>query len=353
MARGGRRVKVSRGALVALLSAALFGVSTPFAKRLVGDLPPVLLAGLLYVGSGAGLGIFRVLRPGARGSFSRREMPWLAGAILFGGVLAPVLLMIGLRSTPAAAASLLLNLEGVFTALLAWFVFHENFDRRIAVGMVLIVAGGGVLSWQPGGSFGVSLGALLVVAACACWAIDNNLTQKVSAADPVTIAATKGSVAGVINVAIALALGASLRLPAAFIVGALLVGLVGYGLSLALFVVALRHLGTARTGAYFSVAPFVGAAVSLVLFREPMTPGLLTAGLLMGAGVWLHLSERHEHEHHHELLTHTHRHVHDEHHHHEHAPGVDPREPHTHPHEHEAMTHAHPHYPDIHHRHRH
>ena len=347
---GGRRVKVSRGATLALASAALFGASTPFAKRLVGEMPPILLAGILYLGSGSGLGLFRLLNHGQRGSISRREMPWLAGAVLFGGVLGPILLMLGLRSTPAAAASLLLNLEGVFTALVAWFVFHENFDRRIALGMVLIVAGGVVLSWQPDA---ISSGALAVIAACLCWAIDNNLTQKVSSGDPVTIAATKGSVAGVINIAIALAMSAAHRPPAATIVAALIVGLVGYGVSLALFVLALRHLGTARTGAYFSLAPFVGAAVSVLLFRESIAPGLAVAGVLMLAGVWLHLSERHVHEHHHDRLAHTHPHVHDEHHQHEHAARVDPREPHTHPHEHEPMTHAHPHYPDIHHRHRH
>jgi len=203
--------------------------------------------------------------------------------------------------------------------------------------MVFIVAGGVVLSGQPDGSFAISSGALAVIAACLCWAIDNNLTQKVSSGDPVTIAATKGSVAGVINIATALAMGAAHRPPAATIVAALVVGLVGYGVSLALFVLALRHLGTARTGAYFSLAPFVGAAVSVLLFREPIAPGLAVAGVLMLAGVWLRLSERHLHEHHQ----------------HEHAAGVDPREPHTHPHEHEPMTHAHPHYPDIHHRHRH
>jgi drug/metabolite transporter (DMT)-like permease len=346
-------LKISRGAGLALASAALFGASTPFAKRLVGDIPPVLLAGLLYAGSGVGLRAFRVVRPAEGGSLSRREVPWLAGAILFGGVLGPVLLMTGLRTTPAASASLLLNLEGVFTAALAWFVFHENFDRRIALGMVLIVAGGLVLTWQPGGSFRLSLGAFSVVAACLCWAIDNNLTQKVSGGDPVSIAALKGSVAGIINIAIAVLLGGARWPPLPVLTSALLVGLVGYGLSLVLFVVALRHLGTARTGAYFSVAPFMGAAVSLVVLRETISSGLVVAGILMVAGVWLHLSERHEHEHRHEALSHAHAHVHDEHHQHEHGAGVDPHEPHTHPHEHAAMTHAHPHYPDIHHRHRH
>jgi drug/metabolite transporter (DMT)-like permease len=341
-----------KGVTAALLAAALFGASTPFAKVLVGQMPPVLLAGLLYVGSGAGLWLVRAAQPGERRRISRREAPWLAGAVLFGGVLAPVLLMVGLRLTAAAAASLLLNLEGVFTALLAWFAFHENFDRRIATGMALIVAGGALLSWQPGQSFAVHPGALAVAAACLCWATDNNLTQKVAAADPILIAAVKGSAAGAINLTIALVAGAGWP-PPKVTAAALLLGFLGYGVSLALYVLGLRHLGTARTGAYFSVAPFVGAAVSVPLLREPVSLLLLAAGMLMAAGVWLHLAERHEHEHHHEGMSHSHRHVHDEHHRHEHEPGVDPREPHTHWHVHEPLTHSHPHYPDVDHRHRH
>ena len=346
-------VRISRGAALALASALLFGASTPLAKRLVGETHPVFLAGLLYLGSGTGLGLYRMLRKGEGRTISRPEMPWLAGAVLFGGVLAPVLLMTGLGSTPATAASLLLNLEGVFTALLAWFVFHENFDSRIALGMGLIIAGGLVLAWQPGGSFGVSAGALAVIAACLCWAIDNNMTQKVSSADAMTIAATKGLVAGLVNVAVAVAIGAAAPPRLSAVLAALLVGFVGYGLSLALFVVALRDLGTARTGAYFSVAPFLGVAVSLVLLHERVGARLVVAALLMIAGVWLHLTERHEHAHRHEALAHEHPHVHDAHHQHEHAAGTDLGEPHTHPHVHPPLTHSHPHYPDIHHRHRH
>ena len=345
-------MKVSRGAACALGAAALFGASTPLSKLLVGEIPPVLTAALLYLGSGAGLGVLRLVGAGLRNPPARRELPWLAGAILVGGVLGPVLLMLGLRSTPGAAASLLLNLEAVFTALLAWFVFHENFDRRIAVGMLLIVAGGAVLSVKPGEAFAVSSGALAVAGACLCWAIDNNLTQKVSAADPLTLAAIKGSVAGTANLGIALALGSRVPRPEVTL-AALLVGLVGYGLSLSLYVLGLRHLGTARTGAYFSVAPFAGAALSLPLLRESVGPGLGVAGVLMAAGVWLHLTERHEHEHRHERLEHTHRHVHDEHHRHDHPEGTESSEPHMHRHEHAPVAHRHPHYPDIHHRHRH
>jgi drug/metabolite transporter (DMT)-like permease len=282
----------------------------------------------------------------------RADLPWLAGATFFGGVLGPVLLMLGLTTTPASTASLLLNLEGVFTALLAWFAFKENFDRRIFLGMVVIVAGGVLLSWQGGAGLALPLGSLAVAGACLCWGIDNNLTQKVSAGDPVQVTAVKGAVAGTVNLAVAVALGAKLPGIAA-LAGSLVVGFVGYGCSLVLFVLALRHIGTARTGAYFSLAPFVGAAVSVLLMRETVGPLFLGAAALMGVGVWLHLMERHEHEHTHERMEHTHRHVHDEHHQHAHGPDVDVRTPHTHPHVHEPLSHTHPHYPDIHHRHRH
>ncbi len=342
------------GAGLAMAAAALFGASTPFAKLLLGQLPPVLLAGLLYLGSGVGLTLLYLVRrkASAEAPLVRADLPWLAGATLFGGMLGPVLLMLGLSTTPASTASLLLNLEGVFTALLAWFAFKENFDRRIFLGMVAILAGGVILSWQSSGPLTLPIGALAVAGACLCWGIDNNLTQKVSAGDPVQVTAIKGAVAGSVNLAIALLMGAKLPgMPA--LAGSLVVGFLGYGCSLVLFVLALRHIGTARTGAYFSLAPFVGAVVSIVLLAEPVGARFVAAAALMGVGVWLHLTERHEHEHTHERLEHSHRHVHDLHHQHEHPPGADLREPHTHPHVHEPLTHTHPHYPDIHHRHEH
>lgn len=348
------RGRTPAGAGVAIAAAALFGASTPFAKLLLGQLPPVLLAGLLYVGSGVGLTLVYLLRRhrATDAPLVRADLPWLAGATLFGGVLGPMLLMLGLTTTPASTASLLLNLEGVFTALLAWFAFKENFDRRIFLGMLAILAGGVILSWQGDGPRVLPLGALAVIGACFCWGIDNNLTQKVSAGDPVQVTAIKGAVAGSVNLTIALMMGTKLPGLGA-LAGSLVVGFLGYGCSLVLFVLALRHIGTARTGAYFSLAPFVGATVSVLLLGEPVETRFLMAAALMGFGVWLHLTERHVHEHTHERMEHTHRHVHDEHHQHEHPPGVDPRGPHTHPHVHEPTTHTHPHYPDIHHRHGH
>ncbi len=349
-------MRITTGVWLALAAAVLFGTSTPLAKGLLSKAAPQLVAGLLYAGSGVGLAIVSVImaqrRKASTAALTRRDWPWLGGAILFGGVIGPVLLMIGLSRTPASAASLLLNLEGVLTALIAWTVFHENVDRRIATGMALIVIGGIVLSWEGRLAWGGMAGPLAVVAASACWAIDNNFTQKVSASDPVRIAMIKGLIAGAINVVLARALGA--RLPAAGqVTAALVLGFFGYGLSLVLFVVALRQLGTARTSAYFSIAPFIGALVSLVIWREPISLPLVVAGLCMSAGLFLHFTERHEHTHLHRPLEHTHSHRHDEHHQHPHTAGDPPAEPHTHAHVHERLEHSHPHYPDIHHRHTH
>jgi drug/metabolite transporter (DMT)-like permease len=295
----------NRGVWAALGAAALFGLGTPLAKLLLGETSPWLLAALLYLGSGVGLFVFRWLTRAARVRLSLIETAWLLGATVTGGMAAPVLLMWGLTSMPASGASLLLNAEGVFTALVAWFVFRENFDRRIALGMALIVAGAVVLSWPGETRFGAALPALSVLAACLAWAIDNNLTRKVSLTDATFIAMTKGLVAGSVNLALALWIGSTM--PAALtILAAGGVGFISYGVSLVLFVVAMRYLGTARTGAYFSTAPFAGAFAAILLLGEPITLRLLAAGLLMACGVWLHLTERHEHEHTHEILDHEH-----------------------------------------------
>jgi drug/metabolite transporter (DMT)-like permease len=342
-----------RGPAYALAAAVLFGVSAPLARLLIVQASPQLIAGLLYLGSGVGLAVVTLARGRSRkeSPLRRGDVPWLAGAVASGGVIAPLLLMLGLSRADAAAGALLLNLEGVLTALIAWFVFRENFDRRIALGMLAIVAGGVTLSWSGAPTWGFA-GPLLIGGACLGWAIDNNLTQKVSGGDPVQIAMLKGLVAGVVNAGLALYLGASL--PSVGIAAlTLLLGFVSYGVSLSLFVYALRLLGTARTGAYFSIAPFVGAALALVLFRQAPGLALVFGAALMAGGVWLHVTERHEHEHRHELLDHEHYHVHDEHHRHEHGPGDPPGEPHAHRHRHDPMTHSHPHYPDIHHRHDH
>lgn len=349
-------MRADRNIAAALGAAVLFGLSTPLAKELVGEVPPLLLAGLLYLGSGLGLAVLLGVRVAtdrnARITWPRgAEARWLLGAILAGGVLGPFLLMHGLRTTDAASASLILNLEGVFTALLAWFVFKENFDRRIALGMAAIVAGGIVLSAGPAMRAQGWIGPLAIGGACLAWAIDNNLTRRISTRDAMLIACAKGLAAGSVSVALALATGSAMASVTVALQAGLL-GFLGYGLSLTLFVVALRGLGTARTGAYFSLAPFLGAAFAVAL-GAPVTVSLIAAGVLMAIGVWLHLSEHHEHGHVHPPLTHEHPHVHDAHHRHSHAPGQDTAEPHTHVHVHDPLHHVHPHYPDVHHRHEH
>ena len=344
-----------RSVIFAFLAAVLFGASTPLAKLLVGEISPMLLAGLLYLGSGVGLSLARVIRDrGLKATGLRsEEWHWLLGAIVLGGVLAPVAMMFGLTSTSASTASLLLNLEGVLTAVLAWAVFKENADRRIVLGMASIVAGGAVLSWMPdnGGESNL-LGPLAITLACLCWAIDNNLTRKVSTSDVLFIAGAKGLIAGTVNCSLALILGATLP-PGTVLLSTMLVGLLGYGFSLVMFVLALRGLGTARTGAYFSTAPFVGALLALLLLGEPASPAFWLAAVFMGFGVWLHLTETHEHEHHHEHLEHSHRHTHDEHHRHQHEAEWNSTMSHEHWHVHTVTTHRHQHFPDTHHRHSH
>jgi drug/metabolite transporter (DMT)-like permease len=346
------------GILFALASALLFGASTPFAKLLLGTLDPWMLAGLLYLGSGLGLGALWIGRhligsPATEAPLRLPDAPWLAAIVLTGGMIGPVLLMVGLTHTPASTAALLLNLEGLATMGIAWLVFREHVDRRLLLGAFAILGGAILLSWGGWDSgTGVGWGALAIAGACLFWGIDNNLTRKLSAADPVQIAAVKGLVAGAVNLALSLLQGSAMP-PASVLLGAGLVGLAGYGFSLVLFVLALRHLGTGRTGAYFSTAPFVGAVLAIAMLADPVTLSLIAAAALMGAGVYLHVAERHEHQHQHAAIEHEHRHRHDDHHQHVHEAGDLAGEPHAHRHRHAAMMHKHPHYPDLHHRHSH
>jgi drug/metabolite transporter (DMT)-like permease len=348
--------RLAPGIRAALLAALLFGITTPLAKVLLARTGPLLLAGLLYAGSGLGLTLLRLLRDGRWRpvGLARGEGGWLAGAVLCGGILAPALLMIGLARTTAATASLLLNLEVVFTALLAWLAFREATGRRAVLGLLAIFAGGLALAlpahWAD--SSGAS-GAALVAAACCCWGLDNNLTRRISAADASGLAAIKGLAAGAVNITLAF-LAAGVVLPTASRIGAALaLGFLGYGVSLTLFIVALRELGAARASAYFATAPFIGAAVAVLVFGRAGGADFWAAAAAMALGVWLQATEHHEHEHVHAALTHSHSHRHDEHHRHAHGSEWDGREPHTHPHRHEELRHSHGHFPDIHHQHSH
>jgi drug/metabolite transporter (DMT)-like permease len=345
--------EMRNGIVAAMAAAILFGISTPLAKLLLTYTSPWLLAALLYLGSGIGLWVVRYIRHAPAVHPGRGDWRWLAGAIVTGGIFAPILLMLGLSAMPASGASLLLNAESVFTALLAWFAFKENFDYRIALGMLAIVTGAVVLSWPQAVHFAAVWPSLAILGACLAWGVDNNLTRKVSLSDASFIAMTKGLIAGFTNLVLALFIQHAAWPGTWVISGSLILGFASYGLSLTWFVIALRQLGTARTGAYFAVAPFFGAIVSIVLLDEPVTNPLLVAGVLMALGTWLHLTEHHEHRHTHDELKHNHEHVHDEHHQHEHAYPVTPGSKHHHLHQHATLRHTHQHFPDMHHQHRH
>jgi drug/metabolite transporter (DMT)-like permease len=344
--------RFQRSALLALASALLFGAAAPAVKPVADTMHPVLLAGLLYLGSFFGLAVTRLIRVSAppETRLQRRDLPVLAGAIAAGGLIAPVLLVWGLSGLAASAASLLLASEAVLTMLLAALLFREAIAARvwIAAGFILVAAG--ILAWTPVLSVPVSLHALAVLGACLLWGLDNNLTGRISLADPFAIAMWKGLVAGGVNTVLGLALAPAV--PEISWLGVLGVGGIGYGASLVLYVLALRHLGAARTAAHFGTAPFFGAALAVAFLGEPLNATLLAAFVLTGAATWLVLTERHGHEHDHEAMEHDHRHVHDEHHQHTHR-GDEGPEPHAHAHRHAPLRHRHAHFPDLHHRHRH
>jgi drug/metabolite transporter (DMT)-like permease len=332
----------------------LFGLSAPLSKRLLPSIDPLLLAGLLYVGAGSGLlaggRLSRLRRPGSEARIRRSDLGYLIGIVVLGGIVGPASMMYGLSRTSATTGSLLLNLEAPLTILVAVAFFKEHLGTRGALAALLILAGAGVLGYTPGELRGDHYGVLLIAGACAAWAVDNNLTQRLSLRDPIAIVRIKALGAGTLTTAVALMRGAPL--PSARVLGlALLLGASCYGVSIVLDVYALRLLGAAREAAFFATAPFAGALASVPLAGD--RPGFtqLVAALLMAAGAWLLTRERHGHVHAHDPIEHDHAHVHDEHHRHEHEGSV--AEPHAHPHNHPSLVHDHPHVPDLHHRHRH
>lgn len=341
------------GVPLALASAVLFGATAPVSKLLLRSIGPWLLAGLLYLGAGIGLAVLRLVRTNSRANVQaplrRNDIGWIAGVTLIGGVAGPLFLMLGLSRITAATSSLLLNLESLATMAIAWLVFRENVDRRVLLGAVLILAGAIAITWQDG-TITWNTGAAFIAAACVCWGIDNNLSRKLSNADPVQIAMLKGLVAGSVNIVIALSLGASLP-TIGVIVAAGVTGFIGIGVSLVMFILSLRYLGAARASAYYSIAPFAGVLLAFGVLGEPLSWQVAFGGTLMAGGVFLHLVERHLHEHLHDDLEHEHSHVHDTHHQHVHESKM--TEPHSHRHSHKNLRHAHAHFPDLHHRHDH
>lgn len=342
----------------ALGAAVLFGAAAPAGKILLGNCDPLALASLLYLGSGLGLAGWLLARKALRGSQKQTAAllgtDWLvmSGAVLAGGVAAPFLFMVALSLSPASTVSLLLNLEMVFTAVLAWLFFREGFEVRVALGLAAVAGGCLVLSWPGSGIEGWGLGAPAAVAACLCWGLDNNLTQRLADKDPIQIAALKGLVGGAVNGALALVLGKTFPslLP---LLAALGVGLLGYGLSLVLFIVSLGRIGTARTMGVFAAAPFVGAILAFTVLGERLSSSFVMGSVVVAAGLFLALASHHEHLHAHPSVAHSHRHMHDEHHRHQHGPNALEGEPHVHEHVHDPLEHTHPHYPDTHHRHDH
>lgn len=346
----------------ALLAALLFGASAPLSKILLGDIEPIPLAAFLYIGSGIGLLLFQVLDRVIRKSnnveapLTRKDVPWLVGAVLFGGVTAPILLMSSLRITPASTSSLLLNFEGVATTVIAVFVFKESIGKRVWIAVLLITSASILLSWDFSNKWGFSIGALGIILACFCWGIDNNFTRNISSKNPFSIVTIKGFGAGFFSLFLAIVLGNTIP-GIKIILAAMLLGCFSYGVSIVLFVLALRNMGSARTSALFGTAPFIGAILSFLLYSDKPNSMFIAALPIMIIGTILLLKEEHSHKHLHQLLVHEHKHTHTDGHHthtHTHEDGsIKEGFYHSHVHIHEEMEHEHPHMPDIHHRHEH
>ena len=333
----------------ALLAALFFGASAPVSKLLLGDVPPVLMAAFLYLGSGIGISLIklyqRLTSNEKEAGIKRPDVLWLAGAIISGGILAPIILMISLKNTPASTASLLLNFEGVGTTLIALFFFRESISRGALAAIFAITLASIFLSTNFHAGFGFSLGALGILLARFLWGVDNNFTRNIAAKDPLTIVAWKGLVAGSFSLILGLSLGQ--RLPAlATILSILLLGFISYGLSTMLFIYSMRGLGAARTSALYGTAPLAGVLLSILIFHDPITLLFAVAGVLMVAGALLLANEEHAHFHIHMPVVHEHIHKHEDFHAH-----AETDITHSHEHKHPQTEHEHGHMPDIHHRH--
>jgi len=335
----------------ALLAALFFGASAPISKLLLRDVPPVLIAAFLYLGSGTGISFVklyqRFISNQKEAGLKRPDIIWLAGAIVSGGILAPIILMVSLKNTPASTASLLLNFEGVGTTLIALFFFHESISRRALAAILAITLASIFLSTNFGSNWGMSLGAFGVLLACVLWGVDNNFTRNISAKDPLTIVAWKGLVSGSFSLILGLLLGQ--KLPALVtILSILLLGFISYGLSTMLFIYSMRGLGAARTSALYGTAPLAGVLLSILIFKDPITLLFGIAAVLMVAGALLLANEEHAHFHIHMPVVHEHVHSHDD----EFHSHSDGKETHSHEHEHPQTEHEHGHMPDIHHWHK-
>jgi drug/metabolite transporter (DMT)-like permease len=331
------------------LAALLFGASTPAASVIAQDMQPLALAGLLYLGAAlAVLPWWLIARPDREAL--RRDWRFLALAIVAGGAIGPALLTAGLVGTPAATASLLLNMELVATIVLAATLFREHLGRNMIVSAVLVTTAGVLLVWEPGAT--ISVHALLIVGACACWGLDNSVTSRIDQVSPQHVTFLKGIAAGTVNLMLGLAVTGMGSVGGWSVLGALVIGGLGYGASITLWVRGAQQLGAARGQVIFATAPFLGAVIAWIVLTDPIEAVQLVAMAVAALGIALSLRSDHLHTHWHEYMVHTHEHDHaDGHHDHIHADGFVGR--HSHVHEHAALAHAHPHVPDLHHRHEH
>lgn len=340
--------------LKAIFAALLFGIAPALTKSVTSAFSPLMIAGILYLGSGIGLSGYLLWKRPPLGEWQELGKAWKPAmmAIVLGGAVGPGLMVYGLSTTPAATASLILTLEGVFTALIAWVLFKEHFHIRIGTGMLFVVAGAMVLSFSGKPEPGQFAGLVALFGACFAWGLDNNYTRMASHVNSTILACCKGLAAGAANVILAISLGAPLPATGVFAqIG--VIGLLCYGTSLIFFIEALRGIGVSRTAAYFGLAPFAGVIFSVAWLGEGITLALIIASVLVALGIWLHITEKHDHEHAHPQMNHAHWHEHDEHHQHRHSWPWDPSKPHGHPHCHAPVVHTHGHFPDLHHRHTH
>ncbi|WP_297421465.1 DMT family transporter [Clostridium sp.] len=346
--------------IMALLASILFGASAPITKMLLGEIQPVPLASFLYLGSGLGLVIFQIVNLTIKkqvineASLNKRDFIWLFGAIISGGIIAPIILLSSLKITPASTASLLLNFEGVATTIIAIVFFKENVGKQILGAIVLITLASIVLSWDFTNQWGFSIGALGIIMACLCWGIDNNFTRNISSKNPFLIVTIKGIVSGLFSLILSIVLKNQIP-DLKVIIAAMIIGFFCYGLSIVLFVFAMRDLGSARTSALFATAPFIGSILSIILLGDIPSKVFFVSLPIMIIGAVLLLKEEHAHKHIHESMEHDHRHNHnDGHHDHEHNDKQEiVKGYHSHLHTHNSIEHTHPHLPDIHHRHAH
>jgi drug/metabolite transporter (DMT)-like permease len=343
--------------LYVMFSATLFGLSSPLAKILVKDISPIALAGLLYLGAFIGLASYYIIRKilsidtNRTLPLGKRDIPWLVGAIASGGIVAPICLMFGLQVTSGFSASLFLNLEGIATAVIAIFFFHENAGKRLWLALLCMTIAGILLAWNTEQNHFNIVGPLLITMACLGWGIDNNLTRRISEKDPIQIVMLKGVIAGTISLSMAFLLGERISFNGQLLF-ALLLGAFSYGISLVFFVKALKGLGSSRTGVFYSFGPFIGALASIIILKEWLGWLMFPAIVLMMVGVWLIIYERHSHEHYHQVVEHNHLHRHDDlHHNHTHTEKVP--DTHAHVHTHAEISHEHAHWPDTDHQHTH